>query len=788
MCGLFGVIHRDPRRPIDAARLSRSRDTLRHRGPDEAGAWLGAGVGLGHRRLRVIDLATGQQPMTSDDGRMVLVYNGEIYDFARLRRELAQEGAAFQSQSDTEVLLRLHEQRGDDAALHAISGMFAYGLWREPDRTLRLARDHFGKKPLYWYADDEQFVFASEIKAILDWLDHRFDIDPVALDQFFTRGCINAPRTIYAGIHLLPAASTLTLDARPETWRWSIRSYWTPARVETPTEDGEAVDALEALLTTAVRDRLVSDVPIGCLLSGGIDSSLITALAAKASATPVKAFSIGFDENERLNELPYAELVARSIGCDWRHRLVRGADFLDQLDDTAACFDQPFANFAMFPTRLLARLAREELVVVLSGQGGDEMAAGYPGRYGWVMETESLARDRSRRREFAPAIDDLVQHLRHTSFLPWSEARAVIFAHETCAAITRTTPWEVHRSMWLNERLHQGDRLRRVQLDDVALNLPDYLITVEERMTMASSLEARNPFLDPAVACFLLSLPASMKMREGQAKWIVRELARRHVPAAAIDREKRGFTPPLDLWLAQHEAALRAIIRSAEPIVGHLFSPAWRAAMAGQPFTTLPLMAVFYTIIFALWARRHADHLTGNLAAASEALDDQTRNPWQALLREQREETLGEARWICQALGNFPEGTRLRIEGDRDGLHEALARASGLRTTDARDDDPVQLRSIEGRLIVNDAARSFAGLPVAESADLDEPIASDTPLLLIIPCTPAETSRLPRVLECLGERITIRGRQAIQIGLDRLLFIIRAEPIALPPLVTHASQ
>lgn len=759
-----------------------------HRGPDEAGEWIGQGAGLAHRRLKVIDLIGGQQPFLSDDRQRVLVYNGEIYNFRALRQTLKTRGVPFRSLSDTEVLAHLLAKHGA-GAVEQISGMFAFGHWNESTRTLTLARDRLGKKPLYYFADETCFAFASELNALLILLNRRFDLDPVALDQFFAHGRVAGPRTIYHGIRLLEPATVLTLEAANDRWNQNTRRYWEPTLIDTPADDQDAVDAFEELLSDAVTRRLVSDVPIGCLLSGGIDSSLITALATKASGGAIKAFSIGFDESEQLNELPYAQMVATALGCDWKHRLVRGGDFLATLDETASFFGQPFANFAMFPTRLLAQMAREELTVVLSGQGGDELAAGYPGRYGWVHEAAAAARERSKRATFAPAVDDLLLHLQHTSFLPWPNAREAIFADHVRDAVTQqATPYDELRSTWSRTDLHQGERLRRIQHADCAVNLPDYLITIEERMTMAASLEARNPFLDERVAQFLLSLPAEKKLRQTprgfEAKWIVRELARRHVPAAAIDRPKRGFTPPLDLWLKQHAPAVRTIIEDADPIIGSLFTPAWKQALRTQPPESLPLMAVFYTLMMSVWARQHTGSLTGNIATAATTSSPRASSPWQGLLRERRHEDITEARWICQALGNLNDGSAITIIGDEDDYFAELARGCSLRLIESDDRDT----NTAAVLLVNRAARSCAGFDAAGDADVHWPASSAGTVLMLVSCSMQEANDLPAKLAHIGQRLHVRGRQAVQIGADRVLFIVRGEGHHSPSLSASIHQ
>ena len=279
-----------------------ARETMYHRGPDEAGLWIRPGAALAHRRLRVLDLHHGQQPMLSDDGRHALVYNGEVYNYRALRDDYRNRGIQFNTDCDTEVVLKAINADGADA-VDSFNGMFAIAHWNDADRQLLLVRDRLGQKPLYWHADDGQLIFASELKALLEYLDRRLDIDPVALDQYFTRGYVLSPRTIFQGVNKLPAGHMLKLDADRDKWHWQVQQYWDYQTCESPGSDKAAVDQLDELLTDAVRLRMVSDVPLGCLLSGGIDSSLITAVASRVTDEPLNAFSIGFDEMEQLSQV-----------------------------------------------------------------------------------------------------------------------------------------------------------------------------------------------------------------------------------------------------------------------------------------------------------------------------------------------------------------------------------------------------------------------------------------------------------------------------------------------------
>ncbi len=410
MCGFVGVIFKNPDQAVDRSRLVAARETLAHRGPDESGLWLDAsgGVGLAHRRLSVLDLSHGQQPMVND--RYSLVYNGEIYNFQQLQQTCKKRGLSIETACDTEVLFKLLNVDGLDALEH-FNGMFAFAHWDTMARTLIMARDRLGQKPLYWFKDDQCCVFASELKAILRFLERKFLLDPIAIDQYFARGYILSPRTIFKNIHKLPAGCSLKLDAA--SWEHTICSYWDYSPVDVPSDPMQAIDQLDELLSDAVQKRLIADVPFGCLLSGGIDSTLMTAMAAKAMGNvPLKTFSIGFDSDDpRFNELPYAKMTAAHHRCEYNEKVVSLGDFLELVDDVSTYFDEPFANFAMFPMRRLAQLCREQLTVVLSGQGGDELAAGYEGRYNWAVATTN---DKIK----PSSMDHLASYLLRTNLLP----------------------------------------------------------------------------------------------------------------------------------------------------------------------------------------------------------------------------------------------------------------------------------------------------------------------------------------------------------------------------------
>ncbi|MEM9914680.1 MAG: asparagine synthase (glutamine-hydrolyzing) [Planctomycetota bacterium] len=766
MCGILGVVHRDPQLEINRERLLAARDTLTHRGPDEAGLWIAPGIGFGHRRLKVLDLTHGQQPMLDHDTEPnhALVYNGEVYNFRELRRELEQQGHSFQGDGDTEVLFHALNTQGPDA-VNSFEGMFALGHWDHEHRRLLLVRDRLGQKPLYWHDDGNQLVFASELKALLRYLDRKFDIDPAALDEFFTRGYILSPRTIFRGIHKLPAGCRLRLSA--SDWTLQVDRYWDiePQSADSiPTDADDAVELLDELLTDAVRKRMVSDVPLGCLLSGGIDSSLITAIASKISDQPITAFSIGFDESAEHNELPFAEMVAKHHDCRWISEMVRGGDsggdsegdFLADLDDALKYFDEPFGNFTVIAQRKLAQLCRQHLTVVLSGQGGDELTAGYPGRYNWVLDTPRDAP----RHQHLPPVDDLNTYLGKTSFVGWNGGRAAMFSDELQHAVTNAhSPADGVAPFWRTG----GDTLNHILYSDVKTNLPDYLVTIEERMTMSASLEARNPLLDQDVVNYLLSLPGEMKVRGGQNKWPLFKLCERYLPREAYDRPKRGFTPPLGLWLEQNKQRIAEHFRETAPLISGVFSPSWQAFLSsGQtsPQTTMP---VYYSLVLSNWAEHYGDYIN---AWPSENAAKTT--PSHAVYREQVPAAIGESRWFAQALGNFADGSAVHLVGDVDGHFAFIAEQLGYAVTD---DATWPQRVVFGL----NALDQLTATAFEQPADL----------VWVASFAGHEQPKIQQALQSLPAHLVVHGTQGVQIDTDRGVLIAKLH--AKPSIATQTT-
>jgi len=757
MCGILGVVFRDPHATADEAAVVAARQTMQHRGPDEAGLWVRPGVALAHRRLKVLDLTHGQQPMVCQDDRHALVYNGEIYNYRSLRDEYRLRGIEFTTDCDTEVVLKAIAGDGADA-IGRFNGMFAIAQWDDADRQLLLVRDRLGQKPLYWYADDDLIAFASELKALLEYLDRRFDVDPVALDQYFTRGYVLSPRTIFKGISKLPAGHLLKLDARADRWRWKVEAYWDYQPCEAPGGDEAALDQLDELLTDAVRLRMVSDVPLGCLLSGGIDSSLITAVASRVTDEPLNAFSIGFDESQALNELPYAQMVAEQFNCNWRVEHARADDFRFQLDDMAHYFDEPFCNFAMFPMRQLTQMARRELVVVLSGQGGDELSAGYPGRYGWAV----TAQDNCEPGIGRFFVDDVVQHLAHANILGWSTARRKMYSPVMTDAVRSAgTPVSDMQQFW--QRHRQLDRLNSALYVDVKTNLPDYLVCVEERMGMAASLEARNPMLDFRLVNFMLSLPADMKVRNGQHKWILLELARRYGLARAVDRPKRGFTPPINLWMQQNAGHVAETLEATDTQTRSLYSSDWRQYQHGGDYDHTGTMPLLYCLMLAKWTQRY-ERFIGDWPGQSEARPSaSTGRRWHDALDEHEPVALAEARFFEQAMKNFKPGDRIHLVGKDDDWFAFLAEnGGGLQVLDR---DSKGKQSIQGIVLVGFDAMT----KLTEQYDpaLAEDL-GDGKLLIVAPFPAAKQSSIEPLLQKLAESWLLKGCQVVQLGKDQL--------------------
>ncbi|MBB6254410.1 asparagine synthase (glutamine-hydrolyzing) [Nitrospirillum iridis] len=578
MCGIAGLWVFGG---ADGMRLARQAggmiDRLAHRGPDDRGVWQddAAGIALANRRLAIIDLSPlGHQPMISADGRVTVAFNGEIYNYQDLRRQLTGEGVAFRGHSDTEVLVEAIARWGADRALAACNGMFGLAVWLADERRLLLVRDRLGEKPLYWSISNGVLYFASELKAIRAELGYHAVPDEAALADYFRHGFIPAPRTAFTGVHQLPPGTCLSVSAQGGV---ETRAYWsvTDAARRALAEplihdDDEILRLTRDLLTDAVRRRMVSDVPLGVFLSGGIDSALVAALMQGQSATAIRSFTIGFDQAE-FDESAAAEATARALGTDHHTLRVGAADTRDLVPHLAGMYDEPFADASSIPTALLCHLARRQgrVTVALSGDGGDEAFAGYS-RHVWA---DSVHRWRQRPRwvrQGLAALDatlpdswiDGAAHLlkpglRQPADKVGKFLGAVAAADEDQAYVamlgmradTILRPDLALAAAAPVALPEGGDPALRLQVRDLARYLPDGVLVKVDRASMAAGLEARAPLLDPRVVEWGLRLPPRQRVRDGRGKWLLRRLLADHVPAGVVVAPKTGFGAPLGTWL-----------------------------------------------------------------------------------------------------------------------------------------------------------------------------------------------------------------------------------------------
>jgi asparagine synthase (glutamine-hydrolysing) len=562
-------------------------DALQHRGPDDKGVWADpeAGIALGHRRLSILDLSpAGHQPMFSTSGRFVIVYNGEIYNCEQLRQELLSERPElrFRGHSDTEVMLAAFDHWEIEPALERMNGMFAFALWDRSERTLVLARDRFGEKPLYYGFAGGTFLFASELKSLRVHPAFKGEIDRDAVASYLRFNCVPAPYSIYRDIRKLRPGTVLRYRNGEVTMQafWSLRSSVERALLEPFTGSAEkAEEELDALLRDAVKLRMHADVPLGAFLSGGIDSSLIVALMQRQSERPVRTFSIGFHE-EGYNEANDARAVAEHLGTDHTELYVSSGEAIDLVSRLPEVYDEPFADSSQIPTLLVSQLARRHVTVSLSGDGGDEVFGGY-NRYTWGGRVWKRldGTPRPLRRLAASGMtvfgpeswDAAFQRMRPVLPKSWRQRMPGYKMHKLASLLPSESPIEMYASMashWPEpERVVAGAAALGPlhMIDDQWLKLPEferqaiYLDTITylpndilvklDRATMAFGLEGRIPFLDPRVVEFAWRLPLQMKVRPNQGKWLLRQVLYRYVPRNLVERPKMGFGIPLDSWL-----------------------------------------------------------------------------------------------------------------------------------------------------------------------------------------------------------------------------------------------
>lgn len=595
MCGILGII---ASAAIEQAILSSMTDVMIHRGPDDAGIWVSRDrtVGLGHRRLSVIDTsAAGRNPMAWDGGRLQISYNGEIYNFLELRRELETFGYCFRSDSDTEVVLAAYDRWGSEC-LQRFIGMFAFGLWDTDQNLLFLARDRLGQKPLYYSNYQGRFAFASELKALLADGEFPRNIDQGALSMYLRYGYVPCPLTIFRYAHKLPPAHyAIYKNGVLQTTR-----YWNPfaiaAQQRTALDDSETARRLEVLLRDSVKRQMIADVPLGAFLSGGIDSSLIVALMQEQSAKPIKTFTIRF-EDPAFNEADHARQVAKHLGTEHYEETCRTNQMLDVVARLPEFFDEPFADASAIPTYLVSRVARREVTVALSGDGGDELFFGYERYHNYATRWLEMAAPKTARHASEAVLDTEIPYYAHWH-MSWQDS-------EVATMLGRPGQSSVAHQAARRE-LQQFTPLDRPPLLDVATYLPDQILAKVDRTSMAVSLEARAPFLDHRVVELALAIPLDQKWHDGQGKWPLRHLLYQRVPRSLVDRPKMGFSVPLARLF---RAGLRDPIDTAfaGPVLEELgLRPelarmTWRDFLAGNSDCIDRIWTLF---ALASWAKR----------------------------------------------------------------------------------------------------------------------------------------------------------------------------------------
>ncbi len=563
MCGISGVYEYRAQRPVDAHVVEDMLNRLQHRGPDDAGVYVNGPVGIGNRRLSIIDVSGGQQPMSSEDGRVVVVANGEIYNFRDLTTKLQQRGYRFQTVCDTEVLVYFYEAYGPACVDH-LRGMFAFSIWDARRRQLFIARNRLGIKPLYYVDDGQRLIFASEIKSILQHPAVTAELNANGLSHFLSLKYVPAPETMFANIRLLPPGHTLICDADGV----HTQAYWDlsfPETYDATRSEADYAEELEGLLRESVRLRLMSDVPFGAFLSGGVDSSTIVALMSQMLDKPVKTFAVGFDgADEAESELPFARLVADRYQTEHHEVFIRGQDLINLAETVVWHLDQPLADEACLANYMVAHLAAQHVKMVLTGEGGDELFAGYA-RYAWERLSPAFNRLPGGAKRLALAASGRLPGLRRPKLALYAlcqsdeaarmrnwfplcntEQKAALLADEVQRIVSPGGTEALFGR--LLTQTSAASPLHRMLYLDTKHWLPDDLLARGDKMSMAVSLEARVPLLDHRLTEFAAALPPHFKVRGLTRKYLLKKVSSRWLPPQIIRRKKQGFPIPMSDW------------------------------------------------------------------------------------------------------------------------------------------------------------------------------------------------------------------------------------------------
>jgi asparagine synthase (glutamine-hydrolysing) len=585
MCGIAGFIGGEYSRDSAEQLIDGMCRVIRHRGPDDQGTWVGDGVALGMRRLSIIDLSGGHQPIFNEDRSILVVFNGEIYNYRELQRELHRRGHSFATDCDTEAIVHAYEEYGDDCVLH-LRGMFTFAIWDVKRRRLFAARDRFGKKPLNYYWDGRRLIFGSEIKSILEVGIPR-EVNPIALDEYLAYGYVPAPNTLFQGVQKVPAGHVLTYEAgQVKTTR-----YWElPFEPTCPDDEATALEKTRTLLKDAVQVRLMSDVPLGAFLSGGVDSSIVVGLMSELMSQPVKTFSIGF-EDEIENELPYARRVAEHFGTD-HHEFVVKPNLVSVLPELVWGYDEPFADSSMLPTYYVSKLAREFVTVALTGDGGDEIFGGYmsyqrelaidrlpagirfAGRHVGRHIAARMPEGMRGKRRLGDLGSDLATRAVGADLVFPPGSRMSLYGSDFYAQVRDHQPRE--RKLSLFRATGHLDTAARMQYADAHLYLTDDILVKVDKASMLNSLETRTPMLDQHLVAYVASLPSALRTRDGTLKYLLKLVAADMLPADVLTRRKHGFGIPLERWLRRDLAGYaRDLLDSPRAHQRGIFEPAY---------------------------------------------------------------------------------------------------------------------------------------------------------------------------------------------------------------------
>jgi asparagine synthase (glutamine-hydrolysing) len=624
MCGIVGIVGGDPQFRVSVATLRQMCSLIVYRGPDEEGVWAEANAGLGMRRLSIIDVSGGSQPIYNEDGSVLTVFNGEIYNFPELRAELETAGHRFYSHCDTEVIVHLYEELGS-GLVEKLRGMFALAVYDRKRHKLLLARDRLGKKPLHYAVRNGILYFGSEIKSLLAAEPSLAAVDDAALMQYFYYGYIPDPATAFKSVRKLPPGHWLEFADGAV----SVNRYWDlPQFASTTLSEEDSLQQLEAVLADAVRMRLISDVPLGALLSGGVDSSTVVAMMARVSNAPVKTFSIGFGKAD-FNETQHARAVAQTFGTE-HHELMVEPDLWETLQSLTRIMDEPFADSSIIPTYHVSRLARQFVTVVLSGDGGDELFAGYDG-YAAHLQRQGLdllpkaacnlyrraifpllpSSIRRRKLAYNIALSARDRYIDGVCYISTHDRELTPLSADFINDVADQHPESVMQSHF--DEAPASELLSRMQYTDIKTYLAADILTKVDRMSMAASLECRAPLLDHVLVEFAATLPVRMKIRGNTRKYILRKLAERlGVPREVLYRPKQGFALPLVHWMRSEmrEAITSLLLEGRTLQRGYLRRTAIERILSEHHSGRRDHSAIIWQmLVFELWHRNFLENM-----------------------------------------------------------------------------------------------------------------------------------------------------------------------------------